>query len=377
MRKQDEILADIDYLKSNDMEVCIFGAGKIGTGFGYEILSLFNIKASFYCDNNSKKWTTVIRDGLICISPDDLKTKKNCACIVLVGASYYESVAKQVNSLGIGPVITYPELCTLDQVINYFYSKDFTIQHQFVKSRLDKIKEYDSKPCKQVRNIRNKKIAVYTCITGDYDEILEPEVISNECDYYLISECKPNFLKIFNWVNIFDVVPDYVEDNVRRNRYCKINVSKIFGEYKYSIYIDGNIKILKDINYYINLIGKSGIAIHRHPQHQCLYIEGMRCTVAGIDNENVIREQTKRYMQEGMPREFGQFECRVLVRENNLPCCIKIMKDWWNEVFTYSFRDQISFMYCVWKNGMSADDIGSLGNDSLKNEDFRVVRFHR
>ena len=47
----------------------------------------------------------------------------------------------------------------------------------------------------------------------------------------------------------------------------------LFEDYNYSIYIDGNIKVIGDLTAYINLISKAGIAVHRHGKRDCVYEE--------------------------------------------------------------------------------------------------------
>ncbi len=53
-------------------------------------------------------------------------------------------------------------------------------------------------------------------------------------------------------------------DNAGLNRYYKMHPDVLFEDYNYSIYIDGNIKVIGDLTAYINLISKAGIAVHRH-----------------------------------------------------------------------------------------------------------------
>ena len=141
--------------------------------------------------------------------------------------------------------------------------------------------------------------------------------------------------------------------------------------------MDGTIKIFGDLNKYINKIGKSGIAIFRHPERNCIYSEAVACAVRNADNFNGIYTQVTDYLNEGMPYHFGLFECTILIRDNSNPICRKIMLDWWNEVFNRSYRDQLSFTYCLWKNELKYEDIGILGEDYRISLEFKRVRNHR
>lgn len=55
MRSEEKILRDIEHIKNKDSEVYLFGTGKIGTGIGYEIIKLFGIQVTYFCDNDAKK----------------------------------------------------------------------------------------------------------------------------------------------------------------------------------------------------------------------------------------------------------------------------------------------------------------------------------
>lgn len=355
LNRQEEILQIINLAKLEKKKVCIFGTGIVSQRKSKEFLDILGLELSCFCDNDENKWGKEIEDGLFCINPIQLKDEKNnFLCIVMVGNKYHEEVTQQLWNLGIKNIITYNELCGLDCIINEFW-------------QFDKLKKADD---------RKNRIAVYTCIVDNYDEIMEPEYLEDNCDYYLISDFRPNDLKVYKWLNIKEYLPDIDMNNSRKNRYCKINAHKIFPQYKYSLYIDGNVKIIGSIANYINVLGRARIAIHSHPYQDCIFEEALRVITVGYDKELTIRKQLEEYWQEGMPRNYGLYECRILVREHNYPMCVLIMEKWWNEVLYKSFRDQLSLPYILWKNGFYYDDIGIIGGNSCYNEDFCVINNH-
>ena len=378
MRLQEEIIADLERILDEKLEVYIFGAGKIGTGIGRELLRLLNIPVNGYCDTNPQKWQLEIEQEVFCISPQEVLPRKKKACFVMLGQYHKASGLQVVETLGFDIIINYDELCSLDMLIDKFMmqcDESSNMQEIFDKKRKF-LEMHEDEGGYKVPNLEKKKIAVYTCIAGGYDDVIEPEVISNECDYYLISDNRPENLNVFQWLDINKVVPDWVEDSRRQNRYCKIKVEKIFSEYQFSIYIDGNVKIVHDISNYIDRIGKSGFATHLHAYNNCLYVEAIKVIAAKVEDERIVKAQVKQYRKEGMPRDFGQFQNAILVRENNNPICKKLMADWWREVFVKSYRDQLSLTYCLWKNNIDKNDIGILGNDMRGNSDFVWVKRH-
>lgn len=362
----ENIREKIDRIKARKMEICIFGAGKMGTGFWYDMLGELQIKPGYFCDNDPGKWGREIRDGILCISPGELAEKKDCACFVLIGVFKINIIKKQLFDMGMETVVVFSDLYMLDEVKQIFYSRPFAYDDRIYREKLEILEQGDEKEI-EVLNPENKKIAVYTCITGNYEEILEPEVVSDQCNYFVISDEKPKKTKVYRWIATKDVVPDWVEDHVRRNRYCKINGEKIFKNYRYSFYIDGSDKIVGDIAHYVTQTGRSGIALRPHLLYPDLdvYTEAIQCISCHLDDENLIRWQIEAYRKENMPEKFGMFECNVIIREHGNKFCQEIMKKWWKEVFTRSCRDQLSFTYCLWKSGMCADDVGTIGKGRL------------
>ena len=217
MRSEEKILRDIEHIKNKDSEVYLFGTGKIGTGIGYEIIKLFGIQVTYFCDNDAKKWGKIIKDGICCIPPHKLQEKKQNACFILVGRDLLEGIEKQVRQMGIETVITYEELKRVDFPLDDFYAGPFRYDESDCIKRQGMLSENRDMSFR-VKNFGNRKIAVYTCIVGGYDKVYEPKAVSDLCDYYLISDQKPEKPSVWQWIDIAEAVPEWVTDPVRKNR---------------------------------------------------------------------------------------------------------------------------------------------------------------
>lgn len=53
----------------------------------------------------------------------------------------------------------------------------------------------------------------------------------------------------------------------------------------------------------------------------------------------------------GFPEHYGLGENNILYRRHNEPALVRVMEDWWYFLENYSRRDQLSFVYVLWKNG--------------------------
>lgn len=222
-------------------------------------------------------------------------------------------------------------------------------------------------------NKTDKKIAIYTCITGDYDNIEEPLIMEDACDYFLFTNNSK--IKSDSW-KIKDI-PEKIKtlnNNIKINRYIKMHPKELFPDYDYAIYIDGNIEIISLFSREIDKINsKTGLAIHRHCQRECIYDEIKACNAYNKGNYKKLIKQARRYKKEGFPKKYGMLECNVLVSDLNNNNSKKIFDDWWNEYSnSESKRDQISLPYVLWKNNYTINDIGFLGNNVNKNKILKI-----
>lgn len=315
--------------QSAEYQVCVWGAGKLGTGVGKRFLEDYNIFIDYYCDNNQELLDTQIIEGIFCRSHDYLiDNNEGTICFVLVGYIASSSVYTQLKKMGIKYIVTYEDILGYSVTLKKYFP-------------------FMSK----------KDTVIYTCITGEYDDIREPEYISEQCDYYLLSEKQPQKETIFQWIDIKDVIPPYISDNIYKNRYCKMKANKIFPQYRYSVYVDGNITITGDIAESTKYLKRAKIAVMTMYEKDTVYSQALRCMVQGADYPDRWQKQIRDYWLQGLPESTMAYLCNMLVREHNNPICIKLMDDWWKEFCKYTRRDQISFPYVLWKNGIVSEDI--------------------
>lgn len=218
----------------------------------------------------------------------------------------------------------------------------------------------------------SKKVAVYSCITGGYDILKDPLLIDDLLNYFLISDAEKNNASVWK---LLDVPLDAkVYSGGMINRFCKLNPWKIFYDYDYSVYIDGNVEIVSDIRNLCSIArdSKIGIAMHLHDRRDCIYKESDVCKLYKRGNREAIDRQMMKYRQDGFPEHFGMIEATIIIVDLKNEIALKIMSDWWSElVASGSGRDQLSFPYVLWKNGFKIEDVGCLGNNRRKNPKFR------
>lgn len=198
------------------------------------------------------------------------------------------------------------------------------------------------------------KYVVYTVITGNYDELKEPIFVDEKADYICFTDnrnMRSNIWKIRYLEN---------EENynaVMLSRLPKILPHRFFPEYEYSIYIDGKMRCIGNLEEYVYLYGKNApMLCFPHFVRDCIYDEAEECINLNLDDEAKIRRQMSFYRSQGMPEHFGLIDACCMVRKHNNKDVIKTMELWWTQFKKWdSRRDQLSFNYACWKSGLEYD----------------------
>lgn len=202
-------------------------------------------------------------------------------------------------------------------------------------------------------NAFNGKGVIYTAITGGYDQIHDPEYVDPSLDYICFTD-NPN-IKTNIWT-IRPIESPLGLDNIRLARYHKIMCENFVGEYDYSIWVDGKIKIIGDMKDIINKYHvNSPLLCFAHYERDCIYDEAMVCKEMGKGNPDSIDKQISRYKEENYPTHNGLVDTCVLIRKHGNENLINMLSLWWNEVKNQSVRDQLSFNYACYKTGFEYD----------------------
>lgn len=217
------------------------------------------------------------------------------------------------------------------------------------KKKNEKIEDEEYSDLKKI-DLENKKIAIYTCVIGKYDFPKEPIYVSEQCDYYIITDQEINKDSIWKKIDIPISLLNGMKGN-ELNRYIKLHPHEFFKEYEWSIYIDGNVRIICDLLPMVENMGESIIGVHVHNFRDCAYDEGK----AFKHNRRLsqfypnVCKQLLFYQKEGFPKHYGLYENTVLIRKHGDIRCINLMLHWWDQLLKFSFRDQISLPYIIWK----------------------------
>lgn len=238
------------------------------------------------------------------------------------------------------------------------------------------IKEYQPKQNKQISQTAQKnKNVLYTCITGNYDGLLQHHYISPDWDYFCFTD-QQNLLEQ-KTVGHWQIKPlrQQTANPQLTGRWHKIHPHLLLPEYEQCLYLDGNINVLSP--YLFELVkekqDKFVLGQFIHPVRDCIYDELLACLAGKKEKKAKLENVKNLLLQNHFPARWGLSETGILFRKHKDPLCIKIMNDWWYMLENYSVRDQVSLMYILWKNNLQPQWLCPYAYRQLKH-DFTVIQ---
>jgi len=201
---------------------------------------------------------------------------------------------------------------------------------------------------------KEPRIVVYTCITGGYDNIIEPTVVTPGVDYICFTDDKTLTSKTWEFRPIPENLLGY--SKVVQQRGVKMLPHKYLDDYDISVYVDGCVVVRENIKEFLKTLdfNSYSVFISEHPARKCIYAEKEACVkIKKITGDAVAlaEKQIKRYKNEGFPENFGLVQANIIIRKHNDNYCKILMEEWWKEFKENAPRDQLSFNYVLWKIG--------------------------
>jgi hypothetical protein len=197
---------------------------------------------------------------------------------------------------------------------------------------------------------------VYTVITGDYDTLKQPEVITPGWEYHAYVTDNTNLKLSFNSIwQVFEV--SATENPQLQSRQlkaiCPISPQK--KQLLRTIYIDGNQTIIGNLDEFVSAANhqKGGFTTKAHPGRTCCYAEADACKEMGKDTDENIKRTVDMLKQQKFPKDAGLSENGIMIRDYKDPSgsgqLSRAMKKWEKMLRLYSHRDQITLPFVLSK----------------------------
>lgn len=202
--------------------------------------------------------------------------------------------------------------------------------------------------------------AIYTVITGNYDTIKQPLVLTPGADYFLFTN-NPTIQDAGVWKVVHIPSLNIVgrterENNILLSRKVKMLPHEYLPEgYEWSLYIDADMLIKGDLNELLEILNKETLmAACRHSYCASIREEINDLINKGMVDAKQVEAQWKQYVEWGFEDNLGISENGLLIRRHHDARVIKLMELWWNEYQQGCLRDQVSLMPCMHKFGFMA-----------------------
>lgn len=198
---------------------------------------------------------------------------------------------------------------------------------------------------------------IYTVITGNYDTIKQPLVLTPGADYFLFTNNltikDAGVWKVVHIPSLNVVGRTERENNILLSRRVKMLAHKYLPEgYEWSLYIDADMLIKGDLNELQEILNKKNLmAACRHSYCASIRQEINDLINKGIVDTHQVEQQWQRYVDWGFKDDIGISENGLLIRQHNEPSVIELMELWWYEYQQGCLRDQVSLMPCMHKLG--------------------------
>jgi hypothetical protein len=202
---------------------------------------------------------------------------------------------------------------------------------------------------------------ICTAVTGGFDNKTNQVVIPG-VDYIYFTDGKSIFDIPHPWKVHHLPDSDAHLDNRRKSKRPKLNPHSIevLNKYKYFIWIDGEIEIYNP-NFVSEILSymDNGFVVSPHPDalgnpgRYCAYGEA---TIRPPKYANEpLDAQCEFYRSEGFPENYGLYACGVSARDMTSPKVKELGELWHRQNLQWSYQDQVSFPYCLWKTGLQPD----------------------
>ena len=251
-----------------------------------------------------------------------------------------------INNKILSTILIYFFYIVLNKIKNNYLYKKY-VQLNAIKNI---VKQNDGNYYKyNIEYIKKIKKVVYSVIIGKYDKILDFQK-QEGYSYFLFAD--ENY-KNTNWtiISISKLIKKTNISKLKMTRYFKLFPHLFFKDYDLSIYIDASFIAKGNLNELLLRTLNPSFDIYFIQHYIRNRISEEFSTVLKFKREikEIVNIVKKKYIKENFPDNLGLTGNYIIIRRHNNKKVIKLMKIWWNEIKNYSYRDQLSLNYAIWK----------------------------
>ena len=196
----------------------------------------------------------------------------------------------------------------------------------------------------------------FTVITGNYDALRQPCVVSDGWEYVCFTDKAASGRHgVWQMVDVRDKLSRFPRDPKKRAAMISIRYFD-FVDSAYDIVAsaDANLKLNPGIDEFCREhfdLSLHDLALCKHGDRDCAYEEAEECKRLGYDRAGIIDRQMNTYRREGYPEHHGLGMTGIMIRNGHSESLREFCRVWASQVIAHSKRVQLSLNYALWRSG--------------------------
>lgn len=194
---------------------------------------------------------------------------------------------------------------------------------------------------------------IYTVIVNGYDRLIEPPAYPG-WDFVCFTDGIGLSWRARAGLSRWTIrrIDKSGLDPRRYSRHPKLLPHRYLADYDYSVYIDGNARLLQDPTGLVDALNspRFGVGVHRF--RSTVPEEMEECVRVGNADPAAAENQRQAYLQDGCPQNLPLLENNLLLRAHNDSDVIATNELWWEQLEQFTQRDQLGLPYAAWKTGL-------------------------
>lgn len=197
------------------------------------------------------------------------------------------------------------------------------------------------------------KLIVYTAIFGGIKDKLRPPVnIPDDVELHAYVDMTGDPVKHSSGWECRAPVWEHPTNPRLRARRHKLMSHELYPDADATLWVDGCLTPVENPHSLVEkYLSSHDICLFQHMQRNCIYQEAEACVRLAKDSSNVLRGLVKRYKAEKYPYNNGLAETTAVLRRHT-DAVKRFNEEWWHELKNNSIRDQMSFNYVAWRQGI-------------------------
>jgi hypothetical protein len=199
---------------------------------------------------------------------------------------------------------------------------------------------------------RRTGLVVYTALFGDYDVLpAQPDAPRGQ---FVCFTDDPG-LRAPGW-DIRLRKPRYRHPRLAA-KWFKLLAHRALPGVRHAIWIDACVRLTgpASADRLLASLGPGGIALCRHPDRDNVYDEAEASLTLRKYDGQPVREQVAAYRAAGLPAGHALWAGTVVVRDLARPEIRQLGRWWMRENLRWTYQDQVSLPYVLWRLGIVPD----------------------